>query len=53
MLDGSQLQNVTRRRARRTETLNWICFYNEERLREELNDLPRAEYEQLNIKTDM
>ena len=34
------------------ETLNWISFYNNERLHEELGDVPPAEYEQLNIKTD-
>ena len=34
------------------EILDWIGFYNEERLHEELGDLPPAEYEQLNIKTD-
>jgi putative transposase len=34
------------------ETLHWIGFYNEQRLHEELGDLPPAEYEQLNIKTD-
>jgi putative transposase len=34
------------------ETLNWISFYNNERLHEELGDLPPAEYEQLNIKKD-
>ena len=27
-------------------------FYNRERLHEELDDLPPAEYEQLSIKTD-
>jgi putative transposase len=32
------------------ETLHWIGFYNEERLHEELGDLPPAEYEELNIK---
>jgi len=31
------------------ETLNWISFYNSERLHEELGDLPPAEYEELNI----
>ena len=34
------------------ETLHWIGFYNEERLHEELNDLPPAEYEELNINAD-
>jgi transposase InsO family protein len=34
------------------ETLNWIRFYNGERLHEELDDLPLSEYEELNIKTD-
>ena len=34
------------------EILDWIGFYNEERLHEALGDLPPAEYEQLNIKTD-
>jgi putative transposase len=34
------------------ETLNWIGFYNEERLHEELGDLPPAEYEELNITND-
>jgi putative transposase len=31
------------------ETLHWIGFYNDERLHEELGDLPPTEYEQLNI----
>ena len=34
------------------ETLNWIGFYNGERLHEELGDLPPTEYEELNYKTD-
>jgi len=34
------------------ETLDWIGFYNTERLHEELGDLPPTEYEQLNYKTD-
>ena len=34
------------------ETLHWIGFYNEERLHEELGDLPPAEYEELNIRRD-
>jgi putative transposase len=34
------------------ETLSWISFYNAERLHEELGDLPPAEYEELNYKTD-
>ena len=34
------------------ETLHWIGFYNEERLHEELGDLPPTEYEELNINTD-
>ncbi len=34
------------------ETLNWIGFYNGERLHEELGDLPPMEYEELNYKTD-
>ena len=34
------------------ETLSWIGFYNDERLHEELGDVPPAEYEQLNIKRD-
>jgi putative transposase len=34
------------------ETLNWIGFYNGERLHEELGDLPPAEFEELNIKKD-
>jgi putative transposase len=34
------------------ETLNWIGFYNTERLHEELGDLPPTEYEELNYKTD-
>lgn len=34
------------------EVLEWIGFYNDERLHEALGDLPPAEYEQLNIKTD-
>jgi putative transposase len=34
------------------EVLEWIGFYNDERLHQALNDLPPAEYEQLNIKKD-
>ena len=34
------------------ETLHWIGFYNEERLHEELGDLPPVEYEELNYKRD-
>ena len=34
------------------EVLHWIGFYNEERLHEELGDLPPAEYEELNIRRD-
>jgi transposase InsO family protein len=34
------------------EVLHWIGFYNEERLHEALGDLPPAESEELNIKTD-
>ena len=34
------------------ETLHWIGFYNEERLHEALGDLPPAEYEMINYKTD-
>jgi putative transposase len=34
------------------ETLHWIGFYNEQRLHEELGDLPPAEYEMLNINRD-
>ena len=36
------------------ETLDWIGFYNDERLHEALGDLPPAEYEahRLSIKTD-
>ncbi len=34
------------------EILEWIGFYNEERLHEALGDLPPAEYERLNINTD-
>jgi putative transposase len=34
------------------EILSWISFYNDERLHEELGDLPPTEYEHLNIKTD-
>jgi putative transposase len=34
------------------EVLEWIGFYNDERLHEALGDLPPAEYEQSNIKTD-
>lgn len=34
------------------ETLHWIGFYNEQRLHEELGDLPPAEYEQLNYRRD-
>ncbi len=34
------------------EALHWIGFYNEERLHEALRDLPPAEYEEINYKTD-
>jgi putative transposase len=34
------------------EVLEWIGFYNDERLHEALADLPPAEYEELNINTD-
>ena len=34
------------------ETLNWISFYNAERLHEQLDDLPPTEYEELNYTTD-
>jgi transposase InsO family protein len=34
------------------EVLHWIGFYNDERLHEELGDLPPAEYEELNINKD-
>jgi putative transposase len=38
------------------EALNWIGFYNDERLHESLGDVPSSEYEaehyRLNIKTD-
>jgi putative transposase len=34
------------------EVLHWIGFYNDQRLHEELGDLPPAEYEELNIKRD-
>ncbi len=35
------------------ETLHWIGFYNDDRLHEELGDLPPTEYEQLNYKGDI
>ena len=34
------------------EVLSWIGFYNDERLHEALDDLPPAEYEELNYKKD-
>ncbi len=34
------------------ETLHWIGFYNEERLHEELGDVPPAEYEMINDRKD-
>jgi putative transposase len=34
------------------EVLEWIGFYNDERLHEALDDLPPAEYEEMNYKTD-
>jgi hypothetical protein len=52
---GRDLQIGARRRSRfpsfehkhvEHETLHWIGFYNEERLHEELGDLPPAEYEE-------
>lgn len=56
---GSDFQERTRRRAplpsyehAEHEALKWISFYNGERLHEEFGDLPSAEYEELNTKTD-
>ena len=37
---------------RERAVLEWIGFYNDERLHEALGDLPPAEYEELNIKRD-
>lgn len=34
------------------EVLDWIGFYNDERLREALDDVPPSEYYRLSIKTD-
>ncbi len=34
------------------EVLHWIGFYNDARLHEALGDLPPAEYEMINYKTD-
>lgn len=34
------------------EVLHWIGFYNEQRLHEELDDMPPAEYEMINYKND-
>ena len=34
------------------ERLAWIGFYNDERLHEELGDVPPVEHEQLNYKRD-
>ena len=34
------------------DVLRWIGFYNEDRLHEELGDLPPVEYEELNIRED-
>jgi putative transposase len=34
------------------ETVHWIGLYNEQRLHEQLGDVPPAEYEQLHIETD-
>jgi transposase InsO family protein len=34
------------------ETLHWIGFYNEQKLHEQLGDVPPAEYEQIAVKTD-
>lgn len=34
------------------EILHWIGFYNDQRLHEELCDLPPVEYEQINYKRD-
>ena len=34
------------------EVLDWIGFYNDERLHEALGDMPPAEYEENNYKTD-
>jgi transposase InsO family protein len=34
------------------EVLDWIGFYNDERLHEALRDLPPAEYEMINYRTD-
>ena len=34
------------------EALHWIGFYNEQRLHEELGDVPPAEFELINYKRD-
>ena len=34
------------------DTLHWIGFYNEERLHEELGDVPPAEYELISSRRD-
>ena len=34
------------------EILDWIGFYNEERLHEALDDVPPVEYEMINYKRD-
>jgi putative transposase len=34
------------------ETLHWIGFYNEQRLHEELGDMPLAQYDELSYKKD-
>ena len=49
LVDGSRFSSFEHAEH---EVLHWIGFYNEERLHEELGDLPPAEYEELNIRRD-
>jgi transposase InsO family protein len=49
LLDGRRFPSVEHAEH---EVLHWIGFYNGDRLHEALDDLPPAEYEELNIKTD-
>jgi putative transposase len=49
LVDGRRFQSFEHAEH---EVLHWIGFYNEERLHEELGDLPPADYEELNIKRD-
>jgi putative transposase len=49
LVDGSRFRSFEHAEH---ETAHWIGFYNEQRLHEQLGDLPPVEYEELNIRED-